>query len=187
MSLLWGSQKWTIWAAHQNDPPYPHFGTNLASPALLPWVPAPSSPHSPFVPDPDPDPDLSGLLGLHSKVVLTIRPMPTLVSLSLYPTTSTAPIHPLPSKPLYTRCFWPHTNAPYTPCPKPLPSAIHLSQTSPPTLAHWWFSTRRTQLPRSYRLWQSSISTHQPFNLGASSSPSNKLSPVSYTREPLAC
>ena len=73
------------------------------------------------------------------------------------------------------------------PCPKPLPSAIHLSETSPHTLAHWWFSAQRTQLPWSYRPWQSSVSTHQPFNLEASSSPSNKLSPVYYTREPFAC
>ena len=95
------------------------------------------------------------LLPLHSKVVLTISQCPLtddytgfVITMSDNTTTTLRPSFvisdqctPSASDPIPTL---------HPPCPLLTPSPIYLSQTTPPTLAHWWFSMRRTQLPHCY-------------------------------------
>ena len=124
-------------------PPPPAIVTNTA----------PLHPPPPTPPHPPPPPRL-GPSSLPAPLRLT------LVMLLLCPTTNINPrlsfvvqtsVHPVLLAPY--RLTFPYPQLP------PLP--IYLSQTTLPTLAHWWISMQRTQLPHSY----DRAPTHQPINL----------------------
>ena len=74
------------------------------------------------------------------------------------------PDHPSSSRPVYARCFWPPIplTFPHALVYTPFPS-LYLTQTTPPSLNHWWFSMRTTQLLHSHE--KSPSLTHQPINL----------------------
>ena len=129
-------------------PPPPMILIQLPSPHL-PWAPAPSCPRHPFATQSRPlqtfptwqrssphNPSMPSDRRLHWSCYYCVPQDP--LSILCRPDQS---MHgasgPLPT--LY----------PPTPSNNPVP-AIYLSQTTPPTIAHWGFSTRRTQLHLSY-------------------------------------
>ena len=57
----------------------------------------------------------------------------------------TPSIHPPSSRPVYRPSTLGSFSMLHSPCPHLPPTLLYLTETTPPTLADWWFSTRGTQ------------------------------------------